>query len=266
MLNTIAMLVRARKKGRYVPAFNIYNLETIQAALESSCRAESPVILAFGERYLSYASFEVIARMAECLSREHPYPVALHLDHCRSLENMYKALKAGFTSAMYDGSNLPFSENIEQTVQARKIADSFGASLEGELGGMNDESGEGENGLFTEPMQAKKFVQETQVDSLAVAVGNAHGLYREKPHIEFQRLKEIYELTHIPLVLHGSSGLSMETLNLAAQIAVAKINVNTEIAMAGAAALRQALQKETKMENALQWARESLVNVMMHFY
>ena len=86
MLNTIAMLVRARKKGRYVPAFNIYNLETIQAALESSCRAESPVILAFGERYLSYASFEVIAQMAECLSREHPYPVALHLDHCRSLE------------------------------------------------------------------------------------------------------------------------------------------------------------------------------------
>ena len=122
--------------------------------------------------------------------------------------------------------------------------------------------------IYTDPERAREFVELTGIDMLAVAIGTCHGIYpaHMTPKLRLDLLEQIADAVSIPLVLHGSSGLSMETLNLAAQIAVAKINVNTEIAMAGAAALRQALQKETKMENALQWARESLVNVMMHFY
>lgn len=266
MVNTIAMLAHARQNGVYVPAFNIYNLETMQAALEASKRAAQPVILAFGERYLDNASLEVIAAMARCLSRSHPHEVALHLDHCRSLEVIHRALEAGFTSVMYDGSDLPLEKNIEGTLKARHLADQFGASLEGELGGLNDEFGCGEVSAFTDPDQAEIYVRETGVNSLAVSVGNAHGLYKGVPHIDQERLQTIYERVQIPLVLHGSSGIPMETLRESAHIAVAKINVNTEITMAGADALRRSLETEKRMEKPVLAARESMTETMVRFY
>ena len=266
MVNTIAMLAHARQTGVYVPAFNIYNLETMQAALEASKRAAQPVILAFGERYLQNASLEVIAAMAQCLTREHPYETALHLDHCCSLECIQKALEAGFTSVMYDGSDLPLEKNIEGTLKARKLADAFGASLEGELGGLNDEFGGGSVSAFTDPAQAEIYVRETGVNSLAVSVGNAHGLYKGVPHIDQERLQAIYERVQIPLVLHGSSGIPMKTLRESARIAVAKINVNTEITMAGADALRRSLETEKRMEKPVLAARESMTETMVRFY
>lgn len=266
MVNTIAMLAHARQNGVYVPAFNIYNLETMQAALEASKRAAQPVILAFGERYLINASLEVIAAMAGCLSKDHSYEVALHLDHCRSLDVIRQALEAGFTSVMYDGSDLPLDKNIEETLKARKLADQFGASLEGELGGLNDEFGSGEVSAFTDPKQAEVYVRESGVNSLAVSVGNAHGLYKGVPHIDQERLSAIYECAKVPLVLHGSSGIPMETLKKSAQIAVAKINVNTEITMAGAAALKSALENDKRMEKPVLAARESMMETMIRFY
>ena len=266
MVNTIAMLAHARQTGVYVPAFNIYNLETMQAALEASGRAAQPVILAFGERYLANASLEVIAAMAQCLSKEHPLDVSLHLDHCRSLDVIRRALKAGFTSVMYDGSDLPLEQNIQGTLKAHRLADDFGASLEGELGGLNDEFGGGSVSAFTDPAQAEIYVRETGVNSLAVSVGNAHGLYKGVPHIDQERLEAIYERVKIPLVLHGSSGIPMDTLRASAKIAVAKINVNTEITIAGADALRRSLKTENRMEKPVLLARESMTETMIRFY
>lgn len=266
MVNTIAMLAHARQNGVYVPAFNIYNLETMQAALEASKRVAQPVILAFGERYLENASLAVIAAMARCLAGEHPYEVALHLDHCRNLDCFQKALDAGFTSVMYDGSDLPLKKNIDGTLKARKLADRFGASLEGELGGLNDEFGGDGVSMFTDPEEAEIYVRETGVNSLAISVGNAHGIYRGIPHIDQDRLQAIYEHVRIPLVLHGSSGIPMEVLRQSARIAVAKINVNTEIAMSGADAIRKSLETQKRMEGLVLAARDSMTETMVRFY
>lgn len=266
MVNTVRLFAEARRRGVYIPAFNIYNLETMQAALEASRRAAQPVILAFGERYLPNASPEVIASMARCLTRNHPCDTALHLDHCRSLALIERALEAGFTSVMFDGSDLPIGENIRLTKQARQLADRYGASLEGELGGMNDEFG-GEGGfVFTDPGQAGDYVRKTRVDSLAVSVGNQHGLYRGEPHIDFERLEQIRHSTGAPLVLHGSSGIPRDMLLRAGRVAVVKINVNTEITMAGAEALSIALRADRRMEKPLLSAREAMTQTMLRFF
>ena len=260
------MLRDARREGSYVPAFNIYNLETMQAALAASRRAGRPVILAFGERYLKNASLEVIAAMARCLSEGHPHAVALHLDHCMHIECIEAALKAGFTSVMFDGSMMPIEENIAQTTQARAFSDAYGASLEAELGGLNDESGTKGESIFTDPDEAARFVRVTGVVCLAVSVGNAHGKYKGAPYIDMGLLARIAGEARVPLVLHGSSGIPPETIARAARLAVAKINVNTDIAMAGAAALKRALEREERMEGPVIEAREAMIEAMLPFY
>lgn len=265
--NLKCLFADAVRRGGYVPAFNICNMETIQAALAASRSAAQPVILAFGERYLQHVSLRAVAAMAAALSRDHPMPVALHLDHCRSLSCIRQALEAGFSSVMYDGSALPFAQNAAQTVLARELADRFGATLEGELGGLNDEFGGNEaSPLFTDPAQAERFVRDTGVDCLAVSVGNAHGVYKGTPHIDLERLNAIAKAAQVPLVLHGSSGIPLETLKQAGRAGVAKINVNTEVSMAACAAFKRAAQTDARMEGPLLAAREAMTAAMRAFY
>ena len=262
------LLREYRDRGRCVPAFNIYNLETIQAALDASALEGKPVMLAFGESYLSHASFDVIAALARALAREHPQPVVLHLDHCKNLEHIRDALAAGFTSVMYDGSRLPLEENIRNTQKAARLAHAAGVSVEGELGGMNEEDGSGSEAdlCFTDPRQAGEYVRASGVDSLAVSVGNAHGVYKGKPQLDFGRLKRIYEAAGVPLVLHGCSGIPREDILKAAGIAVAKINVNTEIAMGAAARVRKELESGvTRYEKLASAAREEMTGIMRGF-
>ncbi len=264
------LLLRAKAEGRLLPAFNVYNLETMQAALVASANAGQPVILSFGAGYQAHASFPVIRAMAEALAREHTQDVVLHLDHCRDIAEIRQALDAGFPSLMYDGSRLPFADNVRFTREAVSLTQPYGVCMEGELGGLNDESGapDGEMPAYTDPTQARRFAQETGIDILAVSIGNAHGLYRGEPLLQLERLAEINALAGVPLVLHGSTGIEMPMLRQAAACGVVKININTDIAMAGADAARAMLQtpEGQRLECVMLAARERMRGVMDGYF
>jgi len=272
--NSIELLKSARKSGRCLAAFNIYNLETIAAAFSAAERTQAPVILAFGEGYLKYASFETIAAIVNSLDKYHQLPVVLHLDHCRSIENIRAAIAAGFTSVMYDGSALPFKENIVYTKLVAEYAHDLGVSVEGELGRMNSEDGRDDYSThtgsdYTDPQQALEYFEQTRIDSLAVSVGNAHGLYKGVPNLVFSRISEIYEKTKLPLVLHGSSGIPDEQLVKAIGIAISKVNINTELAITGAFAIKELLSQEdstpVRMEILMSQAKKQMDLVMEHY-
>ncbi len=268
LTNSIALMREYRAKGRCLPAFNIYNLETVQAALDAARAERLPVILAFGENYLSHASFGTISAIVRHLDASHPFPVVLHLDHCKSVEHVKEAIAAGFTSVMYDGSRLPLEENIRNTREVVQFAHDRGVSVEGELGGMNEEDGSGgeENLCFTDPGEARDYARATGIDSLAVSVGNAHGVYKGEPKLDFDRLERIYGLAALPIVLHGCSGIPLEDIRRASEIAVAKINVNTEIAMGAARRVRGELEAGVKRyEQLAAAAREEMTGIMETF-
>jgi tagatose 1,6-diphosphate aldolase GatY/KbaY len=252
--NSIQLLKNAREQRKCLAAFNVYNLESIRAVFEVGRKLDIPVIIAFGEGYLHHASLEVIAAIVHVMAKDYPNSVVLHLDHCKNLNVIKDAINAGFTSVMYDGSALPFSKNIENTKIAVNYAHSHGISIEGELGGLNPEDGSSSNAsfVFTDPEQAEQYVAQTGIDSLAVSIGNAHGIYKGVPKLDFNRLESIYQQTKVPIVLHGCSGIPLNDLKTAISIAVSKINVNTEFALAGglgvANALKDAQGKPVKLD------------------
>ncbi len=262
--------MQVRAGGRYIPAFNIYNLETMQAALAASANAGQPVILAFGAGYRKHASFQMIYAMAKTLADSHAQEVVLHLDHCRDLSVIQEALDTGFQSVMFDGSQLPFPDNIEATQKAKTLAKAYGACVEGELGGLNSEDGDGgaEVPRYTDATAVKQFAGQTGVDSLAVSIGNVHGVYHGKPHLNFDRLADIAAQTSIPLVLHGSSGIGKPLLKQAAALGIAKINVNTEVARAGAAAAAAALQTPDgkRLDRVMLTVRDGMREVMERYF
>lgn len=247
LMNSVDMLKKARAMGRCIPAFNVYNLETVQAAFRAAKTVKAPLILALGESYIDDAPLRVIAAMVKALDKEHEFPVVLHLDHAKRIDTIKAAVDAGFTSVMYDGSHLQLEANIKNTCSVINLAHAAGASVEGEIGSMNPEDGSedweaGETNPFTDPAQAKSYVSETQVDSLAVAIGNAHGLYKGVPSLDFERLDAICELIDIPIVLHGCSGIPQQQILKAVTKGVAKINVNTEIALTGSRSIKAMFQ------------------------
>ena len=241
--NSIQLLKKAREQKKCLAAFNVYNLESIQAVFEVGHKLDIPIILAFGEGYLHHASLDVIAAIVYAHVKDYPNPVVLHLDHCKNLNVIKDAINAGFTSVMYDGSSLPFLKNIENSKIVVVYAHSHGVSVEGELGGLNPEDGSNVSDAFvlTDPEQAEQYVTRTNVDSLAVSIGNAHGIYKGVPKLDFNRLELIYQRAKIPIVLHGCSGIPLNDLRKSISIAVSKINVNTEIALAGGIGVANAL-------------------------
>lgn len=263
-----------RQHHQALPAFNVYDLETIKAVFAVSKELDSPAFLAFGERYLQYASFHEVAALVEACAKNFDSPVVLHLDHCGKLENIKDAVKAGFKSVMFDGSSLPFADNIQKTKEAVDFAHDNGVAVEGELGYLNDEASnvpsEISSEYYTSVSQACEYAEKTGIDSLAVSVGNVHGLYKGTPHLDFLRLKELGEAVTIPLVLHGCSGISMQSLAKAIELAVVKINVNTEIAIAASSAIRSFLEESgnktpVRYEKLLSVAFPAMVNAMKPF-
>ena len=265
------LLEKAREEGNCLPAFNVYNLETIKACFDAAKQTARPLMIAFGEGYLKYTSLEMIVAIVRELDRFHDLPVVLHLDHCKTVDICKKAIDVGFTSVMYDGSHLSFEENIKYTKEVVSYAHFHQVSVEGELGYMNPEDGSASIGLgeeaYTDPQLAITYVKETGIDSLAVVVGNAHGLYHGTPHLEFERLREIYQKVGIPLVLHGASGIDQKQIQKAVKIAVAKINVNTEIALSASNTARNLLESDKKIrfEKVMEEAGKSMTEVMIKF-
>lgn len=247
LVNLNEILKPARKNKYAIGAFNVYSLETIEAVHQAATNLKVPVIIAFGEAYAPIANIDLIAEGVKKIAQKSEYPIALHLDHCKSKDLIVKALQAGFTSVMFDGSDLTFEENIKATKEVVEIAHAVDATVEGELGYIpGKDTGEGiQIDQLTKTNEAIQFVNETNCDALAVSVGTIHGNYTGEPKIYHERLKEIAENVDIPLVLHGGSGNTEKDIKAAIDEGVSKINVNTAISNAAIETIKESCEKET---------------------
>lgn len=243
----IDILAKANIDNYAIGAFNTSNLESTQAIIESAEELSSPVIIQVSEGGFNYAGGKSIAAIVKTMAADASVPIALHLDHGKEFSILMKAVRYGFTSIMFDGSRYPLDENIEKTRRIVDIARSVGISVEAELGkigGIEDNVSVSDNdALFTDPDEAVKFVKETGVDYLAIAIGTAHGQYKGTPHLDFERLKEIKSRLGMPIVLHGASGVPEDDIKKAVNLGVNKINIDTDIREAFTAAVRQFLNE-----------------------
>lgn len=239
----------AEKKNFAVGAFNTPNLECLLAVLHNAEEQRIPIIISHAELHEDIAPLEDIGPIMLCKAKASSVPVCVHLDHGENLSYLEKALDMGFTSVMYDGSLLSYEDNVANTRKAVEMASRTGASVEAELGVLGGrEAGaagtdteEKAEDLYTDPHMARAFVKETGIDALAASFGTAHGIYKVQPNIDFERIGRIRELTGIPLVMHGGSGVSPEDYRTAIRRGVRKINYYSYMSNAGMKAARELL-------------------------
>lgn len=243
IVSTKEILLKAQKERYAVPAFNIHNLETIQVVVETAAEMKSPVILAGTPSTLKYAGADYIISIANAAAKKHDIPIAIHLDHFENTQNIKDYLDLGFKSAMIDASNESFEKNIEIVKEVVEYAHRLGATVEaelGRLGGQEDDLVVDEKDtMYTNPESAREFVERTGIDSLAVAIGTAHGLYKGEPKLDFDRLKEIRNLVNVPLVLHGASDVPDDLVKKAIELGICKVNVATDLKIPFASAVKK---------------------------
>ncbi len=230
----VADLLRKADKGGYaVGAFNANNMEIIQAIVRAAEQEQAPVILQASQGAISYAGLDYITGIVKIASEASNVPIALHLDHGTDFGELMRCIRIGFSSVMYDGSKLPLEENIAMTRKVLEIARPIGVSVEAELGkigGTEDHiTVSDQEAMFTSVEEAAYFVRETGVDSLAIAIGTAHGQYKGEPRLDYERLAAIKAVAPVPIVLHGSSGVPDEAVRKAIELGVCKVNIDTNI-------------------------------------
>jgi len=242
------ILAIAKEKNVAVGAFNTPNLECITAVLNAAEELNVPVILSHAELHESVAPLSVIGPVMVAAAKAAKVPVCVHLDHCETLSYMEEALKIGFTGVMYDGSSLPYEENVANTKTAVAMAKKYGVNVEAEIGQLaSREGGSGENAggpVYTDPDLAVKFCAETGIDALAPSFGTAHGIYKSKPVLDLDRVRVISEKTGLPLVMHGGSGVSDEDYRIAIANGICKINYYSYMSKAGVSAVKELLEKQ----------------------
>lgn len=263
------LLYKADQEKYAVGAFNANNMEIVQAIAQAAEAEKSPVIMQASQGAIKYAGLEYITRIVRIAAREASVPVALHLDHGTDFAQVVRCIRSGFSSVMYDGSKLPLEENIAMTCKVLDMARPIGVSVEAELGkigGTEDEVHvEERDALFTDPEEARCFVERTGVDSLAVAIGTAHGQYKGKPKLDFKRLEKIKGLVSIPLVLHGSSGVPDESIRTAIGLGICKVNIDTNIREAFVGEMRRVMAdnpSEIDPRKLLGPARQATVEII----
>lgn len=223
------LLKNADKENRAVGAFSVGNMEMVMGAIKAAEELNTPIIIQIAEKRLINSPFELMVPMMVAAAVNAKVDVAVHLDHGQTLECIYKALQYGFTSVMLDYSLKPLEENIRLTKDVVLLAQHFGASAEAELGVVGGNEGDTEQHIITctDPDAAKRFCEETGIDALAVAIGNAHGNYPVLPDLRFDVLEEINKVTKVPLVLHGGTGITSEMFRKAISLGIRKINIAT---------------------------------------
>ena len=213
--------------------------------VEAAAELRSPIIVAATPGTMKYAGPEFFIKMVEICSEKYDIPVAMHLDHHESYDEIINAIQIGTKSAMIDASHLDFEENIAMVKKVVDYAHRYDVTVEGELGilgGQEDDLVRDEkDSKYTNPAQAKEYVERTGIDSLAVAIGTAHGVYKEEPKLDFDRLAEIRAVVDVPLVLHGASGVPAEQVKKAIELGITKVNIATELKMPFAETLREVL-------------------------
>ncbi len=293
MLATLKQVLTKAQKGHYaVGAFNINNLEIMQAVVNSAKKLKSPVILQTSEGAIDYAGMNYLRCMVMQAEKETKIPIVLHLDHGKDLTVIRQAINSGYTSVMIDGSHLPFEENVEITKKVVQWAKPKKVSVEGELGtiGGKEDKVSAKKIIYTEPEKAKEFVEKTGIDALAIAIGTSHGAYKfvGSTKLDIQRLKKIQKIVNIPLVLHGASqvpdwlvrtaeqygaqlghpeGVPDLQIKEAIKSGICKINTDTDLRLAFDAGVREiiaTMPQDFDPRHILGRARELMQEVVEH--
>lgn len=253
MLVTLKEILKiAEEKNIAIGSFNASGLEAIEAEIAAAEELDLPVIIQFAQCHEPWIPLKTIGPIMVDMAKKSTVPICIHLDHGETLEYLKEALEIGFTGIMYDGSTLPYEENLENTKKAVEMAKKYGASVEAELGSMGKrETGSGDSGagcndetkIYTDPELAAKFVKETGIDALACSFGTTHGIYLSKPKLDFDVVKNVREKTgNIPVVMHGGSGVSTEDYYKAVESGVRKINYFTYMDKAGGSAAKEYIE------------------------
>lgn len=269
LVSLAELLQNAQKEHYAVGAFNCNNMEIIQAIVAAAEAEKAPVIIQASQGAIKYAGIEYISTLTRLAAEKASVPIALHLDHGTSFNQVVQCIRNGFTSVMIDGSKHQLEDNIALTNKVIEVAHPVGVSVEAELGkigGTEDDITVSErDALFTDPEEAVHFVQSTNVDALAIAIGTAHGQYKGIPKLDFERLSKIREKISVPIVLHGSSGVPDEAIREAISRGVCKVNIDTNIREAFVMASREVLNnnpKEIDPRKVLGPAREAAIEVI----
>ena len=241
------ILAVATEKNWAIGSFNTPNLENLNAVIHAAEKLNLPVIISHAQVHEPYSALRIIGPVMVEAAKKSSVPVCVHLDHCESFDYMEEALKMGFTGIMYDGSVLPYEENVENTRRAVAMSHAYGASVEAELGqmGTGETGGETHTGpVYTDPELAVAFCRETGIDALAPSFGTAHGVYKSQPVLDLERVKVIAEKTGLPLVMHGGSGVSDAEYRKAIKNGIRKVNYYTYMSKAGTRAVQEMLSRQ----------------------
>lgn len=270
LVTTKQLLLDAQKGGYAVGAFNVENMEMVQAVVAAAEELRSPVIMQTTPSTVKYANLNYFYKNVKVAAQESSVPVVIHLDHGNSFELAMQAYRTGYTSIMIDGSHEGFEDNIALTSAVVKACHPGEVPIEAELGkvgGKEDDLDGGEGDPYTNPQEAAEFVERTGIDSLAVAIGTAHGVYKGVPKLDFSRLSEIRKAVSIPLVLHGTSGVPDEDVAECIKRGICKVNYATDLRIAFTKGINQVLKEnpdtiDPKKYNAK--GREEVRKYVMH--
>lgn len=246
MLVNLDCVLKDAQKNKYgVGLFNTTDTDMLEAVISAAEELNSPVIIGTAEVLLPYGELSLIAPAMIAAAKRARVPVVVHYDHGLTKERCMEALHLGFTGIMYDGSADPYEKNVADTAEIVRIAHTFGASVEGEIGhvGSADTCDNDALDMYTRVDEARAYAQATGVDALAVSIGTAHGAYKSKPRLDFGRLSEIHAAIPTPLVLHGGSGLSDDDFKNAVACGISKVNIFTDLCAAGILACKQGVEK-----------------------
>ena len=269
MLVTLEEILRDAEERKYgVGLFNMLNLEMARGIIEAAEQERSPLILGVAEVHLPLIPFEYAALIMNDIAKKATVPVCLHFDHGTDYNKIKAAVDAGFSSVMYDGSALPYEENIANTLAVSKIAHLKGVSVEAELGHVGGGEGGTDDGveeMYTRVDQVQDFIKRADIDALAVAIGTAHGKYKTKPVLDIGRLAEIYKVSDKPLVLHGGSGLSDDDFRNTIANGIRKVNICTEMCVAAREAYIASANHEIMFSDAKNAVKDIVVGKMRLF-
>ena len=270
-VDTKEMLRRAYDEHFMVIGAECWSLNSAAALVDTAKQLEMPLIIMLWDGApRELADMKRICDFVRNEAQRSQVPIAMHLDHAHSIDAVKEAIEAGFSSVMLDASDMPFEENVEATREAVRLAHDAGAAVEAELGHVGGSSGEtsdidSEENKLTRPEEVKAFIEQTNIDSLAVSIGTVHGAYKGEPHLDIPRLKRIYEISQIPLVLHGGSDTGTDRLKQASQYGVCKLNVMTDLIRASAGAVKPGEPfVEIKMYGAIKECLRSYMLALSH--
>ena len=269
LVNSKELFLAAKKNGYAIPGTNVWNLNSLRGVLRAAEENKSPLLISLAEVHIPTLSIEEAAHLVKYYAKKSEVPIVLHFDHGLTPAYVKEAIEKGFTSVMIDASSLPFEENVKVTKEIVDFAHSKNVCVEAEIGHVG--GGESyidpgkDSSLLTDPEEARKFVELTGVDSLAVSIGTAHGAYTGTPKIDFERLQEIAKVVDVPLVLHGGSGTGDKNITKCVEMGICKVNIFTDLTVAARDAIASGFATRSYYDSC-NMSEDAIKDILLHYY